>query len=112
MSENIDISKLENLEKRLSEMSHELDSVKFKEELFEILLIISTLKDKERISFYLNFFEKLIRVMKTKELWEDVDEELLKDVMTGIADNWKEYGKTDLANLFESWLNKNIIGGG
>ena len=112
MMSEIDLtSKLEGIENKLSELSHEIDMVKFKEELFEVLLIISTLKDKEKISFYLNFFERLIKVMKVKNLWEDVDAELMRDVMKGIAENWREYKKDDLANLFESWLGKNIIGG-
>ncbi|MFH0929123.1 MAG: hypothetical protein V1818_02075 [Candidatus Aenigmatarchaeota archaeon] len=113
MSDYPDITtKLQGIENKLAELSHEIDSVKFKEELFEVLLIISTLNDKGKISFYLNFFERLIKVMKAKDLWEDVDEELMMDVMKGIADNWKEYKKDELANLFESWLSKNIIGGG
>ncbi|MBN2202865.1 MAG: hypothetical protein JW700_01605 [Candidatus Aenigmarchaeota archaeon] len=104
-------ARLEKIENSFAALSHEFDSVKFKEELFEVLLIISTIKDNEKIKFYLNFFEKLINAMKKKGLWEDVDEELMKDVLTGIADNWKEYKKDDLANIFESWLGKNIIGG-
>ena len=111
MSETDIKCKLEGIEARLSDMSHEIDAIKFKEELFEVLLIISTLNDKEKISFYLNFFERLIKVMKAKGLWEDVDAELMRDVMKGIAENWKEYKKGDLANLFESWLGKNIMGG-
>ena len=104
-------TKLQNIEQRLAEISHEMDVVRFKEEMFEVLLIISTLKDKEKISFYLSFFERMIGVMKSKGLWEDVDTELMKDVMRGVAENWKEYKKEDLANLFEVWLGKNIIGG-
>ncbi|MFH1473383.1 MAG: hypothetical protein ABIE55_00660 [Candidatus Aenigmatarchaeota archaeon] len=112
MSENIDISKrLESIENKLSELAHEIDMTKFKEELFEVLLIISTLKDKKKIEFYLNFFEKLIKVMKSRKLWDEVDEELLKDVLTGIAENWRDYKKEELAKLFESWLEKNIVGG-
>lgn len=103
--------KLDGIESKMSELSHEIDTIKFKEELFEVLLIISTLNDKEKISFYLSFFERLIKVMKAKGLWEDVDAELMKDVIKGIAENWREYKKGDLANLFESWLGKNIIGG-
>ena len=93
-------------------VNDEINTVKFKEELFEILLIISTLNDKEKIKFYLDFFERMIKVMKEKNLWEDVDTELMRDVMKGIAENWKEFKKDDLANIFESWLGKNIIGGG
>ena len=103
--------KLQGIESRLAELAHDMDIVRFKEELFEILLIISTLKDKEKISFYLKFFERMIGVMKSKGLWEEVDTELMRDVMHGIAENWKEYKKEDLANLFEVWLGKNIIGG-
>ena len=112
MSENDNITKkLESIEGRMSEIAHEIDIAKFKEELFEVLLIVSTLRDKERITFYLNFFERLIKVMKIKKIWDEVDEELMKDVMTGVADNWKEFGKDDLAKLFECWLKKNIVGG-
>ena len=59
-------TKLQNIEQRLAEISHEMDVVRFKEEMFEVLLIISTLKDKEKISFYLSFFERMIGVMKSK----------------------------------------------
>jgi len=111
ISDTKDISKrLEIIENKVSEMAHEIDIAKFKEELFEVLLIISTLKDKEKIIFYLNFFERLVKVMKVKKLWDEVDEELMKDVMKGIAENWKEYKQEELAKLFEGWLEKNIIG--
>ena len=110
MSDDISC-KLEGIESKVSELSHEMDIVKFKEELFEVLLIISTLKDKEKISFYLSFFERLIRVMKVKNLWEEVDAELMKDVMKSISENWREYKKDELANLFENWLGKNIMDG-
>jgi hypothetical protein len=112
MSETDNLSKkLESIESKMSELTHEIDITKFKEELFEVLLIVSTLKDKEKITFYLNFFERLIKVMKIKKIWDEVDEELMKDVMTGVANNWREYGKDDLAKLFECWLKKNIVGG-
>jgi hypothetical protein len=112
MSDYTVISKrLEDVEKRLSELDHEIDMTKFKEELFEVLLIISTLKDKVKIEFYLNFFERLRKVMKEKGLWNDVDEELLKDVLRGVSENWKEYKRDDLAKLFECWMEKNIVGG-
>jgi hypothetical protein len=112
MSENYNLSKrLESIEGKMSELTHEIDIAKFKEELFEILLIVSTLKDKEKINFYLNFFERLIKVMKIKKIWDEVDEELMKDVMSGMAENWREYGKDELAKLFECWLKKNIVGG-
>jgi hypothetical protein len=112
MSETNGISKrMENIENKISELSHEMDITKFKEELFEVLLIISTLKEKEKIVFYLNFFERLIKVMKIKKIWDEVDEELMKDIMAGMAENWREYGKEDLAKLFEDWVKKNITGG-
>jgi len=112
MSEYNNTSKrLESIEKKLSELNREMDMAKFKEELFEILLIISTLKDKEKIKFYLSFFERLIKVMKSRKLWDEVDEELLKDVLKGVAENWREYKREELAKLFESWLEKNIVGG-
>ena len=97
MSNPNDISKrLEGIENKISELAHEMDMVKFKEELFEVLLIISTLKDKEKITFYLNFFERLIKVMKVKKIWDEVDEELMKDVMRGVAENWREYKREEL----------------
>jgi len=112
MSEYDNTSKrLESIEKKLSELNREMDMAKFKEELFEVLLIISTLKDKEKIKFYLDFFERLIKVMKSRKLWDEVDEELLKDVLKGVAENWREYKREELAKLFESWLEKNIVGG-
>ncbi len=112
MSEYNNTSKrLESIEKKLSELNREMDMAKYKEELFEILLIISTQKDKEKIKIYLSFFERLIKVMKSRKLWDEVDEELLKDVLKGVAENWREYKREELAKLFESWLEKNIVGG-
>jgi DNA-binding TFAR19-related protein (PDSD5 family) len=112
ISENNDVSKrLESVENNISELAHETDITKFKEELFEVLLIISTLKDKKKITFYLKFFERLIKVMKAKKVWDEVDEELMKDVLTGVAENWREYKREELAKLFEYWLKKNIVGG-
>jgi hypothetical protein len=102
--------RLESIENKISIIAHEIDIAKFKEELFEILLIISTLKDKNKIIFYLNFFEKLVKVMKVKKLWDEVDEELMKDTIKGIAENWREYEQEELAKIFEEWLKKNIIG--
>jgi len=109
VSETKDISeRLEAIENKISAMAHEIDIAKFKEELFEVLLIISTLKSKNKIIFYLNFFERLVKVMKAEKLWDDVDEELMKDTMKEIAENWRDYKYEELAKLFEDWLKKNI----
>lgn len=109
ISETKDTSKrLEAIENKMSTIAHEVDIAKFKEELFEVLLIISTLKDKNKILFYLNFFERLVSVMKAKELWDEVDEEVMKDTMKAIAEGWREYKKEELAKIFEEWLKKNI----
>jgi len=93
--------KLESLESKVSKLSYEVDSSNFKEELFEVLVVVAGMKDVKRISGYLKVIERIIKDMKTKKLWNRVDEELTATVLEEVAGNWREEGNTNIAKIFE-----------
>lgn len=93
--------KLESLESKVSKLSYEIDSSNFKEELFEVLVVVAGMKDVKRISSYLKVIEKIIKYMKTRKLWNRVDEELTTTVLEEVAGNWREEGNTNIAKIFE-----------
>lgn len=102
-----DISeKLSDLEDRVSEISQEVDSSKFKEELFEVLVVVSEMKNTQKIFGYLKVIEKIIQEMKARKLWNKVDEELITTVLKEVADNWREKGKGDVAKIFEELIKR------
>lgn len=93
--------KLEDLEGEVSKMSYEIDSSNFKEELFEVLVVIAGMKDVKRISSYLKVVERIIKDMKSKKLWNRVDEELTITVLEEVGENWREKGNINIAKIFE-----------
>jgi DNA-binding transcriptional ArsR family regulator len=93
--------KLGDLEGKVSKMSYEIDSSNFKEELFEILVVIAGMKDVKRISSYLKVVERIIKDMKSKKLWNRVDEELTITVLEEVGENWREKGNINIAKIFE-----------
>jgi DNA-binding Lrp family transcriptional regulator len=98
--------KLRDLENRVSEISQEVDSSKFKEELFEVLVVLSEMKDTKRIFNYLKVIEKIIQEMKARKLWNKVDQELITTVLTEIAENWREKGNESVAKIFEELIKR------
>jgi len=93
--------KLENLESRVSKLSYEIDSSNFKEELFEVLIVVAGMKDIKRISGYLKIVENIIKIMKSRKLWSRVDEKLTTTVLEEVAENWREKGNINIAKIFE-----------
>lgn len=93
--------KLGDLEGRVSELTHEIDSSNFKEELFEVLVVVAGMRDVKRISSYLKAIERIIKDMKSKKLWNRVDEELTTTVLEEMSENWREEGNTNIAKIFE-----------
>jgi len=93
--------KIGNLEKNMSEVTEEIDISKLKEELFEVLIIISSLNDVEKIASYLIFIEKIILALKAKKSWDKVDKDLMVSTLRNTSINWKEMGKGDMSKVFE-----------
>jgi len=93
--------RVERLEKKITELSHEVDISMLKEELSEILLITAGLDDIEKISFYLKEILSLIHKMKEKNIWTNEDKDLVITMLKDIAENWKEYGELEIAKLFD-----------
>jgi len=93
--------KMEKLENEIFDLSNKVDTSIFKENLSEILLIIAGLRDIEKISFYLKEVLSIIHKMKEKSMWTDEDRDLATTMLKDISENWKEYGNTDIANLFD-----------
>ena len=93
--------KVEKLESKITDLSHEVDISMIKEELFEILLIIAGLRNIEKISFYLKETLSLIHKMKEKNMWADEDKVLVITMLEGIARDWEEYGEKKIAEVFD-----------
>jgi len=93
--------KVERLEKKITELSHEVDVSTLKEELSEILLITAGLYNIEKISFYLKEILSLIHKMKEKNIWTKEDKDLVITMLKDIAENWREYGELEIAKLFD-----------
>ena len=93
--------KITNLEERILEVSEEMDITKLKEELFEVLIIISSLDDTEKITSYLSFIERIVMALKAKKAWDKVDKDLMVSTLKNISGNWKESGKEDISKIFE-----------
>jgi hypothetical protein len=98
--------KINGLEKRVSEVAEELDISKLKEELFETLIIISSLNDFEKISSYLSFIERIVLVLKAKKAWDKVDKDLMISTLKSTTENWRDSGKEDIAKIFEETAKK------
>ncbi len=95
------VEKVEKLETKITELSHEVDVSILKEELSEILLIVAGLRDIEKISFYLKEILSLVHKMKEKNVWTNEDNDLIITMLSGIAENWREYGENKIASIFD-----------
>jgi len=93
--------KVNNLEKKMSELTEEIDISKLKEELFEVLVIISSLNDIEKIASYLTFIERIVLALKAKKAWDKVDKDLMVSTLRSTSVNWKEAGKGNMSRVFE-----------
>ncbi|OGI11699.1 hypothetical protein A3K64_00165 [Candidatus Micrarchaeota archaeon RBG_16_36_9] len=93
--------KVEKLESDVSELSGKVDTSVFKEDLFEILLIIAGLKDIEKVSFYLREILNIIHKMKEKKIWTNEDKDLVVVMLNNIANNWRDFNEEDIAKLFD-----------
>ncbi|NIO44818.1 MAG: hypothetical protein GTN36_04670 [Candidatus Aenigmarchaeota archaeon] len=93
--------KVENLERKITELSQEVDISLLKEELSEILLITAGLRDIEKISFYLKEVLSLIHKMKEKNIWTDEDRVFVVTMLGGIARDWKAFGEKKISEIFD-----------
>lgn len=98
--------KITNLEKNITEVKEEVDISRLKEELFETLIIILSLDDIEKITYYLSFIERIIIALKTKNAWEKVDKDLMITSLKSTATSWKSSGKEETAKIFEEVAKK------
>jgi hypothetical protein len=98
--------KLERIEGQINELSSNVETSVFKENLAEILLIIAGLRDIEKISFYLKEVMLLVHRMKDKRAWTKEDKELVTVMLKGIAQNWRDYREEQIADLFDEMRKK------
>jgi len=98
--------KINNLEKKISEEEREIEISKLKEELFETLIIISSLDNIEKISYYLSFIERIILALKAKNAWDKVDKDLMISTLKSTAENWKDSKREDMVKIFEEMAKK------
>jgi hypothetical protein len=94
------------LEKKMLEIRDEIDTSKLKEELFEVLVIISTINNIEKIASYLTFIERIILALKAKKAWDKVDKDLMVSTLKNMAENWKASGKENMSKVFEEMSKK------
>jgi len=93
--------KITNLENKILQVTEEIDIAKLKEELFEALLIIFSLTDIEKITYYLSFIERVVLALKTKKGWDKVDKDLMISSLNTTAKSWRIDGNEDIAKIFE-----------
>ena len=98
--------KIINIEKKISEITEELDVSKLKEDLFETLIIISSLGDVEKITTYIGHVERIILFLKAKSILDDTDKDLIVSTLRNISENWKYAKREDVAKIFEEMVKK------
>jgi hypothetical protein len=98
--------KMEKIEDEIKDLSKDVDKTAFRENLEEILLIITGIRDIEKISFYLKEVMSLVHKMKEKRAWSDEDRDMVVTMLRGITQNWKEYGNEEVAKLFDGLREK------
>ncbi|MEM5778586.1 MAG: hypothetical protein QXK49_03090 [Candidatus Aenigmatarchaeota archaeon] len=96
------LERIKNLEKQISEITEEIEVSRLKEEMFEILIIISTLNDIEKIRYYLSFIEKIILALKARNSWGNVDKELMFLTLKSMS----ESSNKEIGELFEEIAKK------
>jgi hypothetical protein len=98
--------KLEKIEEEISDLTKDVSKAAFREKLEEILLIITGIRDVEKISFYLKEVMNLVHKMREKKVWTSEDKDLVVTMLKGIAQSWREYGNEEVAKLFEDLRQK------
>lgn len=98
--------KITNLEKKLSEVTAEVDISKIKEELFETLMIMSSLKDTEMILSYISYVERIALFFKTKNILSKTDKDFITSILKNISEYWKCAKREDIAKIFDETVKK------
>ena len=98
--------KLEKIEDEMKDLSMDVDKSLFRENLEEILLIITGIRDLEKISTYLKEVMNIVHKMKEKKVWSNEDQEMVVTMLKGIAQSWREYGNEEVSKLFDDLREK------
>jgi predicted ArsR family transcriptional regulator len=98
--------RISNLEKKLTEVSEEVDISKLKEDLFETLIIISSLENTERITSYISHIERIILFLKAKNILDKTDRDLIVSTLKNVSENWKYEKNEEIAKIFDEMIKK------
>ena len=104
--EKIIDQRIGEVEVKVGELSSDLENSVFKDDLSEIMLTITGLKDQEKVSFYLKEVMDLVNKMKQKRVWTKMDRDFMTVMLRDITDDWKECGENEIAFLFEDLRKK------
>jgi chromosome segregation ATPase len=111
-----DVDKLKSITKSLvGTLTDKLNSIEkcsrtiqLKTELyFEFLATLSMLQyvsDTSKIRFYLDETRKLIAKMMESGVWDEERKKLLLETLSNLAQLWKSYGYTDIAEMYNREL--------
>jgi hypothetical protein len=98
--------KVGEVEVKIGELSSGLENSLFKDDLSEIMLTITGIKDQEKVSFYLKEVLELVNRMKQKKIWTKIDKDFMTVMLRDITSNWKECGENEMAFLFDDLKKK------
>lgn len=94
------------VEVKVGELASDLENSAFKDDLSEIMLTITGLKDQEKVSFYLKEVMDLVSKMKEKRVWTKMDRDFMTVMLKDITEDWKECGENEIAFLFDDLRKK------
>jgi hypothetical protein len=94
------------VEVKVDELASDLENSAFRDDISEIMLTITGLRDTEKVSFYLKEVMNLISKMKEKRILTKMDKDFLTVMLKDITSNWKECGEQEIAFLFDDLRKK------
>jgi chromosome segregation ATPase len=97
---------IEDMLKKITSISDTLNSYELRIRFFEILDNLVRMESSQDISSQITELENLINNMKNNNLWNKTRENLIKNLLVDIANNWRKYGYADIAKLFDDEIEK------
>jgi len=102
-------STLEAIKKLNEKMNNITENVKIFDlriRFFETLSMLIRVQNEEEINFYLSEVEKIIAEMKSRNMWDQIKENMVLGLLSDISYNWKEYEYEDIAKIFDEEIRK------
>lgn len=105
------VNKLSILSKRINSVEEKLrmvesEKIEVRQELFEVLNILSYSTEVGRIVENLKRLEGVIKRMKTMGVWDEYYEDYVTSVLSTLAENWRVYGYYNISHLFSNSLKR------